>query len=83
MSGKSRALRRKIERARSEMMLAFVQNGADLADEEVLRLSQTLDTLLNEYEKCVNAEKGASAVWVRRFPGYPAKEAINLSVCSY
>ncbi|QMV40890.1 aspartyl-phosphate phosphatase Spo0E family protein [Cohnella cholangitidis] len=47
-----RKMRRRIENLRNKMVLAFVQNGADMSHPQVLRLSQLLDEQLNRYERC-------------------------------
>ncbi|MFC5405601.1 Spo0E family sporulation regulatory protein-aspartic acid phosphatase [Cohnella soli] len=73
MSGKSRTLRRKIERLRAEMMFAYMQNGEGLCDEEVLVLSQRLDELLNDYEKCLKEER--ASIWVSRFHAHSISPA--------
>ena len=49
MTKVSLRLRNRIERTRSEMISTYIQNGAQLSDPEVLRLSRLLDELLNRY----------------------------------
>ncbi len=48
-----RTIKQRIENLRNEMVLTFIQNGADMNDPQVLRLSQLLDEQLNRYEQCV------------------------------
>jgi len=46
----------RIERTRSEMVSTYIQNGANLGDPEVLRLSRRLDELLNCYGREARAK---------------------------
>lgn len=42
-------LRRRIERLRNAMVLAYLNHGGDLRHREVLRISERLDEQLNRY----------------------------------
>lgn len=42
----------RIENLRNEMVQSFMQNGTDMSNPQVLRLSQLLDDQLNKYERC-------------------------------
>ena len=42
-------LRRRIERLRNAMVLAYLNHGGDLKHQEVLRISERLDEQLNRY----------------------------------
>ncbi|RKP56140.1 aspartyl-phosphate phosphatase Spo0E family protein [Cohnella endophytica] len=84
MEGRTRALRNKIERLRNEMVLKFVQNGADLSDAEVLSLSQQLDELLNRYERSMKYEPNANPLSLKigRFPAFAYKNGFRLMSCN-
>lgn len=49
---KLKRIMQRIENLRNEMVLSFVQNGADMSNPQVLRLSQLLDDQLNRFERC-------------------------------
>lgn len=51
MGSKLITIKQKIENLRNEMVMTYVQNGADMRDPQVLRVSQLLDELLNHYEQ--------------------------------
>lgn len=46
-------IRRKIENLRKEMVQTCIQDGVELTHPKVVRLSQLLDTQLNEYDRHV------------------------------
>lgn len=52
-----RIIKKRIEYLRKEMILTFIQNGADTSHPEVLHLSQLLDKQLNCYEECMRVQK--------------------------
>lgn len=45
-------VRRRIERLRSAMVLAYSIQGSELGNPNVLRISQRLDEQLNTYTRC-------------------------------
>jgi Spo0E like sporulation regulatory protein len=50
----------RIENLRYEMIQSFLQNGTDMSNPQVLRLSQLLDDQLNKYERCKRDMNGSS-----------------------
>ncbi|MFB9273464.1 Spo0E family sporulation regulatory protein-aspartic acid phosphatase [Cohnella cellulosilytica] len=74
---KLKLIKRNIENLRNEMILAYVKNGADMRNAQVLEISQLLDEQLNRYEKCRTTARTASNghTFV-----YRPRRATNLSV---
>ncbi|QJD84150.1 aspartyl-phosphate phosphatase Spo0E family protein [Cohnella herbarum] len=52
---------RRIENLRNEMVQSFLQNGTDMSNPQVLRLSRLLDDQLNKYERCKREIKSGSS----------------------
>lgn len=44
-------VRRRIERLRNAMLLAYSSHGSELGNQEVLRISERLDEQLNTYSR--------------------------------
>lgn len=67
---KLKIMMQKIEKLRSEMVLSFLQNGADISNPQVLRLSQLLDDQLNKYDSCKRDMKSGSLNQAIKLPLY-------------
>lgn len=70
MNRELKIIKRRIENLRNDMVLTFIQSGAELSNPEVLRLSQLLDEQLNQYDKCVRKHGYVMHVNVSCFPLY-------------
>lgn len=77
MDRELRTIRRKIENLRNDMVLTFIQEGAELSNLEVLRLSQLLDEQLNRYEKHVRKHSSGKFVNIGAFPQFYNNRSIS------
>jgi hypothetical protein len=65
MGSKLITIKKRIENLRHEMVLTYVQNGADMSDPQVLHVSQLLDEQLNRYEQCARYQQPGKSVRIR------------------
>lgn len=77
MDRELRIIRRKIENLRNDMVLTFIQEGAELSNPEVLRLSQLLDEQLNTYDNYVRKYSTRGFACAGAFPLYTSKKRLQ------
>ncbi|TFE24240.1 aspartyl-phosphate phosphatase Spo0E family protein [Cohnella luojiensis] len=73
MGSKLKTIKKRIENLRHEMVLTYVQNGADMSDPQVLHVSQLLDEQLNRYEQCARYQMSGKSVKINTVPLFTYK----------
>ncbi|WP_373230247.1 Spo0E family sporulation regulatory protein-aspartic acid phosphatase [Cohnella sp.] len=68
MDRELRKINRKIENLRNEMVLTFIQAGAELNNPDVIHLSQLLDEQLNRYDRHVRKRFSGKLLNMCLFP---------------